>query len=470
MNDKHKQLFTRIKTFSFDNPGTEFTFSQRLARENDWSIEYTNRVIEEYRKFIFLAVVAEHIVTPSEQVDRVWHLHLTYTRSYWNEFCLNVLGQPLHHQPTEGGYSEQEKYDNLYRKTLNSYIEFFGDKAPIDIWSSPDMRFGKDLSSKWVNTEDHWIISKPNISLLLKKPVENLLIKFNKTATVVVSLFLILFITLGVALPGLAKNAPFYWDFINVTLDVRENGDLLVTEEQKYVFTGSNSHQRYRFIKLDPIKNIKDVEVFEDNHHLPVETYIKDGKFWIRWQDYLDNTDAHIFTLKYRAIGALTNSYGRDTLNWKAIFPKREAEVNNSEIAINLPESLSGKIQKYYSVGGNFKSTLIDDTTIKFSSLQAILPQQSTIIKLVFSGNFLDLKNVNSVAVSKNKVHHTVAGYVFGYLLVGFVLLVFIACIVLFVFVLYGALTSSLKKNKFNSSGGDFGGCGGCGGGCGGGG
>jgi hypothetical protein len=39
--------------------------------------------------------ISTHIVTPSEQVDQVWHLHLTYTRSYWDEFCPNVLGQPF---------------------------------------------------------------------------------------------------------------------------------------------------------------------------------------------------------------------------------------------------------------------------------------------------------------------------------------------------------------------------------------
>ncbi|MEL6930426.1 MAG: TIGR04222 domain-containing membrane protein, partial [Cyanobacteria bacterium J06600_6] len=93
MNSEQKQVFTRIKAFSFDKPGTEFTFNQRLARENAWSIEYTHRVIEEYQKFIFLAVFAGHIVTPSEPIDRVWHLHLTYTRSYWNDFCPNTLGQ-----------------------------------------------------------------------------------------------------------------------------------------------------------------------------------------------------------------------------------------------------------------------------------------------------------------------------------------------------------------------------------------
>ncbi len=121
MNNEQQQLFARIKAFSLDKPGTNFTFSQRLAKENNWNIEYTDRVIEEYRKFIFLAVVAGHIVTPSEQIDQVWHLHLTYTHSYWHEFCSNVLGKPLHHQPTGGGQSELKKYDGLYRKTLDSY-------------------------------------------------------------------------------------------------------------------------------------------------------------------------------------------------------------------------------------------------------------------------------------------------------------------------------------------------------------
>lgn len=73
MNSEQEQLFARIKAFSLDKPNTDFTFSQRLAHENSWDLEYTNRVIEEYRKFVFLAVVAGHMVTPSEQVDQVWY-------------------------------------------------------------------------------------------------------------------------------------------------------------------------------------------------------------------------------------------------------------------------------------------------------------------------------------------------------------------------------------------------------------
>ena len=216
MNSEQQQLFAQIKAFSFDKPDTKYTFVRRLAHENNWSFEYAYRVIEEYRKFAFLAVVAEHIVTPSEQVDRVWHLHLTYTHSYWNEFCPQILGKPLHHQPSQGGSSEQIKYQNLYCQTLDSYTKFFGDPPPIDIWSSPDIRFGSDLSAKWVNTEKNWIIPKPDLSFLLKKITKNLSIKFNTTTTAITSLVLVILITLGVALPSSAQAPSFYWDFINI--------------------------------------------------------------------------------------------------------------------------------------------------------------------------------------------------------------------------------------------------------------
>ena len=189
MDSKQQQIYAKIEKFSFDKPGADFTFTQRLARENSWSLEYTRRVIEEYRKFIFLAVVTKHIVTPSEQVDRAWHLHLTYTRSYWDDFCPNVVGKPLHHEPTEGGNLEQEKYNDCYCKTLDSYAKYFGHSAPIDIWSSPDIRFGQDLSFKQINTQENWIIPKPNLSFLLRNAANNLKTRLNRTTAVVVSLF-----------------------------------------------------------------------------------------------------------------------------------------------------------------------------------------------------------------------------------------------------------------------------------------
>ena len=36
-------------------------------------------------------------------------------------------------------------------------------------------------------------------------------------------------------------NVPFYWEFINVGIEVQMNGDMWITETQTYVFTGVHS-------------------------------------------------------------------------------------------------------------------------------------------------------------------------------------------------------------------------------------
>ncbi|WP_413166968.1 glycine-rich domain-containing protein [Capilliphycus salinus ALCB114379] len=118
MNLQQQELYQRLQGFSLDEPNAKLSFSKRLARDNGWTVEYTQQAIAEYKKFAFLAVVAEHPVTPSEQVDQVWHLHLAYTRSYWDELCPNILQKTLHHNPTQGGHLEGEKFNDWYNKTL----------------------------------------------------------------------------------------------------------------------------------------------------------------------------------------------------------------------------------------------------------------------------------------------------------------------------------------------------------------
>ena len=160
MNAEQADLYRRIQKFSVDKPGSDFPFSRRLAQENGWTIEYTQRVVDEYKKFAFLAVAAGHPVAPSDQVDQVWHLHLVYTHSYWDEFCLKVLQKSLHHDPAQGGQSEYEKFNDWYRKTLASYDAFFGYKPPEDIWPAADVRFDRNVHFVRVNTQQCWILPK----------------------------------------------------------------------------------------------------------------------------------------------------------------------------------------------------------------------------------------------------------------------------------------------------------------------
>lgn len=64
MNSQELLLYKRIRQFSLDDINARLPFSKKLAAQNNWTIEYTHWAIEEYKKFVFLAVVAEHVVIP----------------------------------------------------------------------------------------------------------------------------------------------------------------------------------------------------------------------------------------------------------------------------------------------------------------------------------------------------------------------------------------------------------------------
>ena len=171
MNASEQSLYDRIWQFSFDYGNEELTFARRLARDNGWTQAYAADVIDEYKRFAFLAVVADHPVTPSDQVDQAWHLHLTYTKSYWDRFCGQVLGTSLHHGPTRGGPEEADKFDRWYQNTRESYIRFFGHEPPKDIWPDASIRFGQDLHFQRVNTKRHWVTPKPRLPGAARKIV-----------------------------------------------------------------------------------------------------------------------------------------------------------------------------------------------------------------------------------------------------------------------------------------------------------
>lgn len=160
--ERHRDLWQRIAAYRFDDPTARLTFTARLARENGWTIGRAVRVVDEYRQFVFLALTAEHAVTPSEDVDQAWHLHLAYTRDYWETFCRDVLGGPLHHGPTRGGAAEADRYDGQYRRTLAAYAAAFDAAPPADIWPPAERRFGADLAWRRVNVARNWVIPKPS--------------------------------------------------------------------------------------------------------------------------------------------------------------------------------------------------------------------------------------------------------------------------------------------------------------------
>lgn len=129
-----QELWDKIQNFSLDDPDSSFPFSKKLAKENNWSLSFTTKAIEEYKKFIFLCCISPTGASPSEIVDEVWHMHLTYTDNYWNKFCRQTLGKEIHHHPSKGGYKEKRKHKNWYNETLQLYEEIFEINPPVEIW------------------------------------------------------------------------------------------------------------------------------------------------------------------------------------------------------------------------------------------------------------------------------------------------------------------------------------------------
>lgn len=159
---KNKSLWDKLQSFQFDDLEAGFSFSHRLARENNWTSSFTQKVIEEYRRFLYLCCEAGHPVTPSEEVDQAWHLHLCYTRSYWHDLCRDTLKKEIHHGPTKGGKAEHHKFTNWYERTLTSYQREFSTSPPSEIWPPAEQRFAK-ISTQKIDSEKHFIIKKRTI-------------------------------------------------------------------------------------------------------------------------------------------------------------------------------------------------------------------------------------------------------------------------------------------------------------------
>ena len=155
------ELMQRITNHLIDDPAVKFSFSRRLARDNNWSHGFALKLIGEYKRFCYLAMVAGHLVTPSDEVDQVWHLHLLYTRDYWDVFCKKVLQSPLHHDPTKGGAEESERFRRYYSLTLESYEREFDQKPSEVYWPDVEKRFSTATGFQRINTDNCWIIPRP---------------------------------------------------------------------------------------------------------------------------------------------------------------------------------------------------------------------------------------------------------------------------------------------------------------------
>lgn len=140
-------------------------FVQRVMKENLWTESYTLRVIEEYKRFLWLA--RSMSVAPSYEIDQVWHTHILFSEDY-TSVCKKLFGKYLHHRPESK--SSPKKCDiDPYILTLAAYELEFGN-YPKDIWTN-----WIPMNCVYLDLNRHWVIGKRSWLELFK-----LLLKYTK--------------------------------------------------------------------------------------------------------------------------------------------------------------------------------------------------------------------------------------------------------------------------------------------------
>lgn len=71
---------------------------ERMTFKYRWSKRRTQKAISDYRQFLYLTQVFEMPLSPTKDVDMLWHDHILHTEKYAID-CKELFGAFLHHFP-----------------------------------------------------------------------------------------------------------------------------------------------------------------------------------------------------------------------------------------------------------------------------------------------------------------------------------------------------------------------------------
>jgi hypothetical protein len=72
----------------------------RFAIRNGLSLEQSQNLHEQLDTFLSIAVYKKGNLSPSEEIDTVWHNFILDTREYAN-YCVQRFGKFIHHIPSD---------------------------------------------------------------------------------------------------------------------------------------------------------------------------------------------------------------------------------------------------------------------------------------------------------------------------------------------------------------------------------
>jgi uncharacterized membrane protein YgcG len=199
----------------------------------------------------------------------------------------------------------------------------------------------------------------------------------------------------------------YYYDSINVDINVLQNGDMEITEVQKLDYESGDFHYAYRWVPSNRIESIDNVSVSEKDAEYVLNSRVRnwieerqesggspggdiyaydvrlDGDdYWIGWWFPETRDMARTFIIKYTVHGGLRISDSGDQIFWKAIFGDRDTYINEAIVTVHLPQSLSADQLEIFSYRAEAESRIIDGKTIEFISAD-ISPDEELEVQVI---------------------------------------------------------------------------------------
>ena len=198
------------------------------------------------------------------------------------------------------------------------------------------------------------------------------------------------------------------FDSLHVEINILSNSDMEVTETQKYSFLEGTFHHGYRWIPLDEVDSIDEIQVYEDGRpylrnpavrrwidnyqktgeavagdYYAYYTWIEDEKLWIAWWYPETKGGSRIFEINYVVHGGLLFHDDGDQLYWTAIFGDRGRDIGKATVTVHFPEPIVDQLT-IYCQGTETQGRIIDDRTIEFTTTGSVPASTALDIRIIF--------------------------------------------------------------------------------------
>jgi hypothetical protein len=100
-----------------------------------WTEEAAKAAVQQYKNYLKLArkhMGSDYTISPSVEVDEIWHQHILDTRRYHSD-CQQIFGTYMHHFPYFGMRGEEDELNlqKAFAQTMSLYREEFGESLYV---------------------------------------------------------------------------------------------------------------------------------------------------------------------------------------------------------------------------------------------------------------------------------------------------------------------------------------------------